>query len=82
MVERDGRLVWAPEDAPVLGPPRTSFDTTVGGAAWVAAEGAAVSAASAAPEPGSPGWENTASERKLGKWLGDEWKISSQDLDI
>lgn len=76
MVERDGRLVWAPEEPPVLGPPRTSFDTTVGGAAWVAAEGAAVSAASTTPEPVSPGWEI---RRAKGNW-GSCWATNGRSF--
>lgn len=51
--ERDGRFVCAPEEPPVAGPPRTSFDT-IGGAAWVVAEVAVVPPAGVSPEPGSP----------------------------
>ena len=51
---RDGRLPRDPEDPPVVGPPRTSFDTTVGATAWAVVEVTPASAVSVSPEVGSP----------------------------
>lgn len=56
MTERDGRLVCAPEEPPTAGPPRTSLDTTVGGATWVVAEVMAVTPACVSPDLGAPEW--------------------------
>lgn len=54
-VGRDGRLAIDVEDPPVVGPPRTSFDTTAGAAVWAVVEAPLASAASASPEVDSPG---------------------------